>query len=142
MHGCILVLLSLTVQRVAITSRLTQAKRWLGAMSHMREFVAKHPCLSIHFRDFVNPETRAQVSGDTGRTRGCMRGQRMMHLTWCSQMVGEVLRHVGAEDTPRVKREALTAFETNSQKGSAMQASGVRLAWSIFWVGLTLVHSL
>ena len=44
----------------------------------------------------------------------------MMYVMWCSQVVGEVLRHVGAEDTPRVKREALTAFESNSQKGSSM----------------------
>ena len=130
------------LQRDRSSRDCTQANNWLGVMSHMREFVAEHPCLSIHFRDFVNPETRAQVSGDTGRTRGCMQGHHMIHVVWCLQIVGEVLRHVGAEDTPRVRREAMTAFGTNSQKGSTMQAGGVRLGWRASWVGSTLVHSL
>lgn len=47
----------------------------------------------------------------------------MAYMTWHSQVVGEVLRHVGAEDTPGVTLEALAAFESNSQKGSTMQAS-------------------
>merc|ERR1712025_1359556 len=74
------------------------AKKWLGCMSHMRAFVATHPCLSIHMRDFVHAETRSQV-------------------------VRAVLRHLGVANTPEVMQQALKAFQSNSQKGSTMQKS-------------------